>query len=181
MQTIKPGNSACFFIDGEPYQRGDVTPLFDGDKVRLQWRNDVFRPIINWTLYSDIENGNTNNPFASKAELITFLTNYVFQTAGNGGGGGGGTVPNLIKSYIIKAVPAGGNEKPEGQYINDAAFLNIPGYDVVISLVSRNGNPYHGVQIDHDGTTGDVGLTGGDANTFQDGDEVVILGIVTIS
>lgn len=173
--TLNPVNSGCFDVDDIPYQRGEILTQFDAvnQKLRLFPRHDIGTHIINFTHYSQLVNGVTGLVFASFAELLQFCKDYVFAT-GSGAGGGTGT-PRMF-TFLIKIAPVAANEKPEGQYITDASLSGLNPDSLVMHIADGAGlSTYVGTgTIDYNSGLGRIGLVGGDAGTFQDGQTVTI-------
>lgn len=174
--TLGIGDDSYFTINGLPYQRGSITPLYEAELVKMNDREDYTDKVAlrrTWAtrndlygtlLYSDYIDASTGNPFASYNDLIQWIAENVFEGTISAGGPSGITFTRQFN--IVAGAPASSNEKTEGDTFTDAWLV---GKTVTVLMI--NGVAYTGAQIDHDSVAGEIGPTG---SSFVAGDVVII-------
>lgn len=172
---LQVGNSGIFYVDfgdgvSQPFQRGLVVPKFQRDesgaptgKMALIDTVDINAPVMNFTAYGSIINGNTGNPFVSLASLIAFCAAYIYQTNDIAG-----TSVALQETLYVVDVPAAGNEVAPGATI-EHSFLASG----VVQYIFLNGSFISESYLVHNtgSPNGTLQYTGRD---FETGDVIVI-------
>lgn len=160
------GDSSYFTIDGIPYQRGQLIPVYDVANGKVSFRdqqsmrNDKFSNL----LYSDYIDASTGNPFASWSALMTWIAANVFAGTISGSSTTGLA---FMRTFYIVAAPAADDEKAAGATFTD------PWLDGIVPQVMLvNGEAYTGAFINYDDGTDTIGIADGN---FVVGDVVVIL------
>lgn len=175
--VLAEGNDSYFIINGVPYQRGSIVPLFEADLLEesrnpavdyegyVSFRREVAfkNNMIGNYHYSSYTNAATGLPFADFNELLAWIGDNCFLGTA---GGGGTTGLAYTKTFYIKAVPVAPNEKAPGATFSDAW---LDGATPTLMLI--NNADYTGAQITYNDGTDSIGPTGSE---FVDGDTVVI-------
>lgn len=173
--VLNAGDNSCVFIDGLPYQRGSILPVFEeqlnkerpdrnnSEYVSLRRvssiRNDDFTGSLHYSEYYD---ESTGLAFASFNDLVNWLAANMF--AGNISGGGSGV--SFSKRFNIVAVPVAPNDKAPGATFSDPWLVGK-----TITLMMLNKAAYDDGDITFNGGTGTVGVIG---YSFQAGDRIII-------
>lgn len=176
MPVLAVGSDSYFLVDGVPYQRGQLLPVFEVQLAHDNPSGKDYTGYVSFRLasamrnvfigdyhYSNYTDAATGNPFASYNDLVTWICANVFAGEISGGGTSGIT---FTKVFRIVAAPAAPDEKAAGDTFTDAWLV---GADVTVMMI--NGVNYTGVQIDHDDVAGSIGPAG---SFFSIGDTVVI-------
>lgn len=160
------GDSSYFTINGLPYQRGQLIPVYDMASGKVSFRdkeaqrNEKFGSLH----YSDYTDASTGNPFATWNDLMTWIAANVFAGTISGSSTTGLA---FIKTFYIVAAPVADDEKAAGATFTDAWLDGI-----TPQLMLVNGEPYTGANINYDDATDTIGITDGN---FVVGDVVIIL------
>lgn len=168
--TLKLENNGCFLIDGLPYQRGAVLPVFQ-ERNGIKRANEVQfigtdgREITTFCHYSEITNGTTGNPFVSMNDILAYMISYVFLAPISGGASTSGQYYD--ETYSIVAAAPGAGELLAG------ASVTIPNsVGKTITRIFIDGVYYDNTQFNHNTATGELSLVAGN---FSDGE---VLGVV---
>lgn len=173
MFTLTPAGAATIEVKGVPYNRLNTFAIFERDadgnatgRMALTAVYDKTYNVFPFTNYDEIINDNTGVVFASLAELIDFVKDYI-QT----GGSAGGSARALPPLSIVAGAPGNPNEKTAGATIQDNRLIGT-GYVLLCMII--NSDVYTGTQVSYNNTTGEVSQNPANPTTFQPGDTVII-------
>lgn len=87
--VLEKGTNGEVVIEGKPYQRGQLFVTYPAPEHIQVYHLATGKPtvVLGRTHWSQLNNGDTGNPFASYDELIEFIRTGFFLTKGAGGGG----------------------------------------------------------------------------------------------
>lgn len=171
MFILKPAGNATIEVNDVPYNRLNTFAVFERDangnatgRMSLIANYDKTYVIFPQTLYSQLQNHNTGLPFASLAELTSFVKDHI-QT----GGGSSGNV-NALSFSIVAGAPGNPNEKTAGSSIQDSRLIGT-GYVPLAMFI--NSDNYTGTMLSYNNATGTLSQNPASPTTFQPGDTVI--------